>query len=120
LTQLVRIAPSNSLILVLDPETGALPDSLEGNSIAACPWGLAIGTLNEFDGETTVSLASAAELPDDQGLLRRWRGVVFTSGRIGVLNVHNEVLLETVSGEAQTVEVWTNDLNEPDIIWVIV
>jgi hypothetical protein len=120
MTQSVQISPPNSLILVLDPDTGALPDSLGGNSIAASPSGLAIGTLNEFDGQTTVNLATPSELPSDQGLSMRWQGAVSTSGRIGILNVHSEVLLEASSPESANVAIWTNDPNEPSVIWVLV
>ncbi len=40
-----QISPPNSVLLVLDPETGEVPTSMAGPSVAASPLGIAIGTL---------------------------------------------------------------------------
>ncbi|MBW9214980.1 hypothetical protein KV102_09005 [Mumia sp. zg.B53] len=119
MSQVVQISVPNSLILVLDPDTGELPDSLGGGSVVASPTGIAIGTLSEFDGETAVHLASALELPSERDLALRWNGALSTSGRIGVLNVYNEVLMEATASQQTEVAIWTNDPVEPDEIWVL-
>lgn len=118
--QHVRIAAPNSLILVLDPDTGELPASLGGGSLAATPTGLAIGTLNEFDGETTVHLGEPADYPEVAGQVLRWQGTLGTEGRVGILNVYNELLLERAAPEQAEVVVWANDSEEPDEIWVLI
>lgn len=118
--QQVQLAAPNSLILLLDPDTGVLPASLAESSIAASSTGVIIGTLNEFDGETKVHVGAPSEFPQEDGLTLRWQGTIGTSGRLGVLNIYNEVLLELPANEAARVAIWTNDPDEPDTIWVLV
>lgn len=113
-----RLAPPNSLLLVLDPRTGELPTSLAGTPIATTSSGLAIGTLAEVDGETEVHLVDAAEAREPSQLAMRWDGVLTTTGRLGILTIYNEVLLEMDVGDLVRVQVWTNDSVEPDVIWI--
>ncbi|MCC2314243.1 hypothetical protein [Cellulomonas xiejunii] len=120
MSQSVEIAVPNSLILLMDPDTGEMPTSLGRRSVAASSTCVAIGTLNEFDGKTTVHLDEPSELPRRENLMLRWEGTVGTSGRMGLVNVYNEILLEMPANEAATVAVWTNDADEPDEIWVLV
>lgn len=113
-----QLAPPNSLLLVLDPRTGELPATLAGAPIASTSSALAIGTLMELDGETQVHLADTLEIPEQMDLAKRWEGTLTTNGALGVLTVHNEVLIELDVGERVYVQVWTNDPIEPDVIWV--
>ncbi|MCT1618527.1 MULTISPECIES: hypothetical protein [Janibacter] len=80
----------NSLVLVLDPVTGTLPSSMGGHPIAASPSGVAVGTLSEFDGNTTVVPARPSDSAIDPNLVLRWQGQLQTSGRIGTLIVGEE------------------------------
>ncbi len=71
-----RISPPNGLVLVLDPASGVLPESLGTRSIAASPSALVVGTLAEFDGQTEIHLADATAVPGDEpqiGIRRCWR-----------------------------------------------
>lgn len=120
MTDTARLSPQNSLLLVLDPATGVLPEALGGASIAATSSGLAIGTLAEFDGETEVVLAILGEAPDDGSLTVRWEGPIETSGRIGVLTIYNDVVLETDAPSVAQVRVWTNHPDEPDVVWIAI
>lgn len=120
MSSLIQTAVPNSLVLVLDPDTGELPTSLDGRSIAASSTCVAVGAVSEFDGETTVCIGVPSELPRNEGLVLRWEGRLGTSGRIGILNIYNEVLLEVPAPEAACVAIWTNDPDEPDKIWVLV
>lgn len=115
-----RLAPPNSLLLVLDPRTGELPDTLAGAPIASTSSALAISTLMELDGETEVHLANTPDIPEQMELAKRWEGRLTTTGTLGVLTVHNEVLIQLDVGESAGVQVWTNDPSEPDVIWVLV
>lgn len=94
MTTAVRVSPPNGLLLVLDPRTGVLPGTLAGSAIASTPSGLAIGTLSEFDGETEVTLGSVEDLPNDPTLSLAWEGDLETSGRLGVLTIYNDALIE--------------------------
>lgn len=113
-----RIAAPNGLLLVLDPSSGVLPETLGGESIVATSSALAIGTVAEFDGETEVHLGARGDRPEDPSLVLRWEGSLETSGRLGVLTIYNDVLIESAAPTVAQVEVWTNDPVEPDVIWV--
>jgi hypothetical protein len=116
-----RLAPPNSLLLVLDARTGELPlpNTLGGAPIASTSSALAIGTLMELDGETEVHLTDTPEILEQVDLAKRWEGRIATDGVLGVLTVHNEVLIELNVGKSVRVQVWTNDPTEPDVIWVL-
>lgn len=114
----IRVSPPNGVVLVLDPRTGVLPQTLEGKAIASTPSGLAIGTLSEFDGETEVTLGRLVDLPNDPALSLAWQGELETNGRLGVLSAHNEVLVEVDADTRARIQVWTNDPTEPDRVWV--
>lgn len=118
MTESVRIAAPNSLILVLDPEFGVLPETLGGAAIAASSSALAVGTLAESDGETEVTIGSVRDLPTDESLVPRWEGQVQTSGRLAVVSLYNEVLLEVDAPSEVKLQVWTNDPEEPDAVWL--
>lgn len=120
MTETIRVAPPNGLLLVLDPSTGVLPETLSGESIAATSSALAIGTLTEVDGDTEVNLGARGDVPGGPALSLRWEGDLETTGRLGVLTIHNDVLIERATPSVVRVEVWTNDPDEPDVIWVVV
>lgn len=120
MTQTMRLSPPNSLLLVLDPRTGVLPEIMAGETISATSSGLAIGTMAEFDGETEVSLGDVQDLPGDLGLVLRWDGTLETSGRLGVLTIDNEILIDAEAAPVAGVQIWTNDADEPDVIWVAI
>jgi len=106
--------------LVLDPASGVLPETLGGASIVASTSSLAVGTLAEFDGETEVTIARSGAAPSDPSLTLRWEGALETSGRIAVLTIYNDVVIESGAPPIAYVQVWTNDPDEPDVIWVAI
>jgi hypothetical protein len=116
----VRLAPPNSLLLVLDPRSGVLPLSMDGSSVASTDSGLAVGTVAEQDGETTVWLGRSRDLPVDRSLSLAWTGSLRTTGRVAILTVYNEVVVEIAAPPVATVQVWTNDPVEPDVVCVTV
>jgi hypothetical protein len=73
----------------------------------------------ELDGETEVHLTDTPEILEQVDLAKRWEGRIATDGVLGVLTVHNEVLIELNVGKSVRVQVWTNDPTEPDVIWVL-
>lgn len=116
---LVRIAPPNSLLCVLDPDVGALPNSLADANIAVTSSSVVIGTLAEIDGATEVHLVDVAGAPERSGLSLRWSGTIETAGRIAILTVQAELVAELKTPPAASVEVWSNDPHEPDLVWVV-
>lgn len=120
MTMTAQIAPPNSIILVLDPECGVLPEELRGASIASTPSALVVGTLAESDGPVEVSMGGASDRPTNNDLELRWAGSLATSGRLAVLTVTQVVVLEMPAAPSAKVELWTNDENEPDLIWLVI
>ncbi len=114
------LSPRNSLVLVMDKLSGEIPASMGNESIASTSTCVAIGTLAEMDGETTITLTDSI---DDVGLGDVvFDGKVETPGReLSVCNVENKPLLTMpVTSHAVRVRVFTNDANEPDRIVVLV
>lgn len=120
MTQSARFSPPNSLILVLDPRSGEAPSTVSNESVVATSSGLAIGTLAEMDGETEVNLGGSDLLPKDGSVTLRWEGTLETTGRLAVLSVYSDVLIAVDAEPLTRIEIWTNDPDEPDLIWVSV
>ncbi len=115
----VQFAWPNSLAMVMDPRSGIPPSELNGTSVAVSQSCLAVGTLSGADGETTVSLGSDTEFSDDPTMRIRWKGKLETTGRIALMTVDGDVLLEMRSPTPLTcVTLWTNDPTEPSAVWV--
>lgn len=117
--QHVSTSPRNGLILVMDPDHGELPDHYDGTEfLVATDTTLIIETLAEFDGETSIHLVAESDVPRDGTVTLRWEGTLRTTGRLAVLNVLLEVLLETSASETTPVQVWTDDDHEPEDIYL--
>ena len=121
MTQEIRIAPQNSLVLVMDPSVGEVPESMKGKPIASTRSCVAIGTLSEQDGETLISLSTdpAAVTP---GEVLRFDGPIVTpSRRLSISTVVGiQLLAMDVPHSRARIRVWTNHETEPDEIHVIV
>ena len=86
--------------------------------VAATPSCAAVGTLSEAEGATRVRLIDAAgDLPPSLA----FEGAVQTPNRVlTVRNVLGETYLEKpVSKTATNVQIWVNDLSEPDDVCVL-
>lgn len=117
----IRVAPRNSLILVMDHAIGRTPDSMNEASVVATPSCIAVGTLCEQDGETHISLSDDASSLAG-GLSSVFDGMLDTPTRtLSVCTVLNQALLRLdVGAERTRVQVWTNRDWEPDEIHVLV
>ena len=77
---------------------------------------VAVGTLSEIDGLTTIQLASDFLSPTDQ---IAFEGAIKTPGRIVAITTSDgEALISISSGEETRLTVWVNDSHEPDLILV--
>lgn len=114
-------APRNSLVLVMDRTVADIPASMSHGLVAATESCVAIGTLSELDGETSISL-SDEEADAGSGEAPVFDGVLNTpSGKLSVCSVLDEVLLECdVSSCRSRVRVWANHSSEPDEIRIVV
>lgn len=114
----VKIAPPYSLVLVHDAQVPCTPpETFDGALVAATPDCVAIGTLAEADGETTIRLVRASTTPLDVPV---FHGVIAApSGRIAVALVDGRALMEVeVEAAEALLSVWANDPSEPDLILV--
>ncbi|HEY0638614.1 MAG TPA: hypothetical protein VGD67_13270 [Pseudonocardiaceae bacterium] len=119
----VRLAPRNSLLLVGDPRTRNLPATLDGGLLAATENCVAVGTLAEISGPTTVTLADRdAPGPGPGPPTTVFAGrLSLPSGTLAVQTVEGESVLsrESPSG-SEFVTILVNDPSEPDHIVVLV
>lgn len=118
--QTVKVAPSNSVILVMDRTAGYIPEGMGNELVVSTPTCIAVGTLSEHDGETSISLSDEGS-PSGFGPGPKFDGVLKTpSKNLAVCSVLDEVLLETRVPSSEThVQVWANDDNEPNRIAVV-
>jgi len=113
--------PRNSLILVMDRTIGVIPDAMGGGLVAATSSCVAVGTLSEYDGETSISLSDEGKaLGFDSTPV--FDGMLETPSKVlSICTVLNDVLLELgVPSEKTRVRIWANDVSEPDNIVVVV
>lgn len=114
----VATSPPYSLILLLDPIKGVVPQTLTGGLVAATSSCVAVGCRAEDDGSTKIKLGPADRV--DPGYEPVFRGEIETPSR--VLEIQSAVgttLLRTpVKGYRTLVSIWVNDYQEPDEISV--
>lgn len=114
-----RVAPSHSLILVMDRTVGEIPETLNQSLVAASQSCIAVGTRCADDGSTFIALSDETppDLPQQPPVVDR---VIPTpSKKLSVCSVVGEVFVFLDVPKARTrVQVWTNDDMEPDKIWI--
>lgn len=113
-----KIAPPNSLVLIVDASGGVVPASMSGSLIASTDSCIAVGCRSDVDGDTEFKLGQASEV--DPG------GQPVFLGRLRTPSL--KVVLQTVTGQAilessvtqreTTIRVWANDPVEPDQVIV--
>jgi hypothetical protein len=116
---ILRVAPPNSLLLIMDPDAGQPPLELHDAALAATDSCIAIGTLCEIDGETTIQLGVEPSA-GSPGIAQVFEGQIATpSRRIAVCTALNSVLASIeVTGSLTRVRIWTDDPTEPSQIWI--
>lgn len=113
------VRPSHSVLLIMDPTSNSIPDSMNGQLVAATRACIAVGCLSESDGATTIRLGNP-EITAAHSLV--FEGAVDTpSHHLALMSIDLQTFLrvETASDSA-SVEVWANDANEPDDIRVVI
>ncbi len=116
----IKIAPPNSVVLIMDAEFGDVPQGLSSSVVLSTSSCVAVGCLSEADGLTEISLekSGASDLrtkPSFDGFIETPRH------KIAVCTVLRKAILEEfVSGQSTRVRVWVNDSHEPDKIVVAV
>lgn len=116
----ITLSPQNSLIFVMDHSSGELPEAINGQSVAFTDSCVAVGTLCEVDGETTITLTDSLEgVRRDQMV---FDGVLNVPQReLAVCSAANERLLTMKLPRPEArVQIFANDASEPDQIVVFV
>lgn len=118
--QSVKVAPPNSLILVMDYSFGVLPDNMGGALVASTSSCVAVGTLSDADGDTVITLTDELLGLNSEGLI--FDGVLEAPSReLSICNVRNEKLMAVaLSGAEVRIRIFANDASEPDQIAVLV
>ena len=113
-----RIAPPNSLVLVMDSRGGEIPACMNESLISATDSCIGVACRAEDDGETEICLGVSSIV--DPGERPVFEGRIGTpSRRIAVRTVLGTTLLEVaVSAAATSVRIWANDSTEPDRVIV--
>jgi hypothetical protein len=82
---------------------------------------LAVGTLSESDGETTLRLSRRGVQLDRTSLKKVWiANLAVPSGVLTVSDVLGKNLLSLNVPSEVSVQVWANDESEPDLLEIIV
>lgn len=117
----VSIAPRNSIVLIMDRKIGKIPEAMHNKLVAFTSSCIAIGTLSEYDGKTTISFFdNVNELSLSN--FQVFDGVLDTPNKlISICTVLDEPLIECpVLHNSTRIKIWANDKTEPDEIQVIV
>jgi hypothetical protein len=121
---ITKIAPRNSLLFIAGaPDEGESPEVTGIGLVWSTPSCVAIGTRMEDDGETSVMLSDEAHADSaDLGLRRVFDGSIHTPKK--------EIWVSTVTGEGvlslpvpmitSRIEIWANDITEPDKLLILV
>ena len=123
--QSIRIAPSNSMIAIMDRVAKDVdipvdvPEFQAGRRIWRTPTCLVVGTLYEADGKTLVSFSDEEPSATVGPLL--FDGIQTVPTRqLAVCELATPLLFVDVPAAQTRVRVWTNDRSEPDQIQIVV
>lgn len=113
-----KVAPPNSVVLVSDSSSGEIPKTMGGQLVSATDTCIAVGCMAEDDGQTEITLASLAEVDQDEK--PSYEGMLRTpKHRVVVRSVLGQQLLElSVAHELTRIKIWANDPSEPDRVVV--
>lgn len=119
-----RIAPRNSLLLVMDKSGGEIPltEVIRESLAVATASCIAVGTLMEYDGETSITLTDEVLLHQGISEFKKvFDDVLDTPEKeITVCTVLlHPVLSMPVKSTETEVEIWANHSTEPDKLWIV-
>lgn len=118
--QRISTTPRNSIVLLMDHSNARIPEAASNSVVTSTESCIAIGTLCEVDGPTTITLTTEPE--DAGGCHPLFTGhLSVPSGRLSLFDVGMHELISLRLTEATAhVTVLANDDSEPDSIIIIV
>lgn len=116
----VRIAPPNSLLLLMDLRSREFPARMGGAGVAATASCIAIACRSDADGRTRVVLGGRGDVEPSGALV--FEGTLATpSRRASLRTVHDqEILGLDVPGDRVRVRIWADDAREPGNVVIAV
>ena len=118
-----QCTPKNSLVLISGSSAGEIPASMSGKLVVATPSCIAVGTLSEFDGETSITLTDEQQpMCIDNELHVVFTGHLETQNlEVSVRNVLDEsILTMSTKSKLSEVQICANDNSEPNKLIIIV
>lgn len=114
------IAVPNSVLLIMDPKLGIVPDTLGNQRVSSTGSCIAIGTAMEYDKMTTVTLITEPSLaPNERPKFRAT--IAVPRNMVAVCNVFRQPVLSVPHyANLADVTIWSNDPSEPDRITVLI
>ena len=112
-----RLSPPHSILFISDPSASVDLPEIGPALVAATSSCVAIGTLADMDGETTVILERSVPSPEGELV---FSGDIGTPGkRLAVMCSDASVAVEiAVAAERTHLRIWANHASEPDLISV--
>lgn len=116
----ITLAPPNSLILIMDYDFGELPEDIGNQLIAFTDSCVAVGTLSEVDGNTTITLTDDQE-HGKHGEMFFEGTLKIPSHELSICSTDNvQLLAMQLSKPEIKIKIIANDASEPDNIIVLV
>jgi hypothetical protein len=118
-----KLMVPNSLLMVMDRNTGEIPASMAGRSIFCTSTSIIIGTLPVTNGETEISLADERPNEGVGSLLKLVLSceIAVPNKKLSVCTTSlKELVVMPLHGTNAAVEIWANHEHVPSIIWVAV
>lgn len=116
----VSVSPPNSLIFIMDHAFGELPESMDRGLVTSTDSCVAVATLCELDGATTVSVGTDPEGVEAEILIFDGH-LTIPSKQLSVCSALNVKLLSMdVSASHVHLKVFANDATEPSFIAILV
>lgn len=93
---------------------------MSGGLVASTSTCVAVGTLSEVDGETTIKLTSTRPVGAEGTLALVFEGTLDNpNGFVRVVSVNRDTYLDQANAaDSVVVRIWANDSTEPDLIVV--
>lgn len=124
MTTKIKVAPQNSLLVVLDKgSVGETPQSMGGKLVASTPSCIVVRTLSAADGETSVTLTDGEDEPHRvPGLQKVFSGALETPSKcVNVCTVVlDPVLTMPLHKTKSNAEIWANSDTEPSELCILI
>jgi hypothetical protein len=107
-----------SVILLADANSNDMPEAMNGELVAHTDTCIAVGTLQEDAGSTSLTMSDELSEPTHTHVLVAEIKLSLPSGAAALVTADNEELGRLIcASKAALVRVWVNDAKEPSSIF---